>query len=122
MESIINLSEAFELAFKAGTHGGDPKTFAEAMKQDDAKFWYKAACEEIQALLDNGTWVLAKLPSGRKAIGCHWVFIIKKKADGTIERYRGRVVAKGFAQRPGFIIQKHLPLLQIGLHCVLSLP
>ena len=52
--------------------------------------------------MDNGTWELAKLPPGRKAIGCRWVFIIKKKADGSIERYRGRVVAKGFAQRPGF--------------------
>jgi transposase InsO family protein len=102
MESVINVSEAFEIAFKAGAHNGDPKTFAEAMKRDDAELWYKSACDEIQTHLDNGTWKLAKLPPGRKAIGSRWVFIIKRKADGSIERYRGRVVAKGFAQRPGF--------------------
>ena len=44
----------------------------------------------------------SKVTSRRKAIGCCWVFITKKKANGSIERYRGRVVAKGFAQRPGF--------------------
>ena len=32
MESITNLSQAFELVFKVGIHGGDPKTFAEAME------------------------------------------------------------------------------------------
>jgi hypothetical protein len=55
MESIISESEAIELAFKAGTHSEDPKTFAEAMKCDDADLWYKSACDEIQTHLDSGT-------------------------------------------------------------------
>src|SRR5215471_12011740 len=58
--------------------------------------------EEIQSLIANKTWKLAKLPPGRKAIGSRWVFVIKRKADGSIERYKGRLVAKGYAQRPGF--------------------
>jgi hypothetical protein len=99
----LALPQAFEYAFKTTiAHSTDPQTFAEAMKRPDAEQWYKAAYDEIQSLLDNGTWKLAKLPPGRKAIGSRWVFLIKRKADGSIERYKGRVVAKGYAQRPGF--------------------
>jgi hypothetical protein len=58
--------------------------------------------DEIQSLIDNGTFELVKLPSNSKAIGSRWVFRVKKKADGSIERYKARLVAKGYAQRPGF--------------------
>ena len=37
-----------------------------------------------------------------KPIGACWVLRVKRKADGSIERYKGRVVAKGYSQRPGF--------------------
>ena len=97
------LEYAFALyAFKAGSHQSDPRTFAEAMQRHDKDKWFDCAYQEIQALLDNGTWELVKLPPDRKAIGCHWVFRIKHNADGSVERYKGRVVAKGFSQRPGF--------------------
>jgi Reverse transcriptase (RNA-dependent DNA polymerase) len=43
-----------------------------------------------------------QLPPGRKAIGSRWVFKVKRNADGSIERYKARLVAQGFAQRPGF--------------------
>ena len=64
--------------------------------------WYEATQSEIQSLIKNGTWELAQLPKGRKAIGSRWVFVIKRKSDGSIERYKARFVAKGFSQRPGF--------------------
>ena len=64
--------------------------------------WYKAALDEIQSLIENGTFELVELPPGRKAIGSRWVFKVKKNADGSIERYKGRLVAQGFSQRPGF--------------------
>ncbi|KAJ3004231.1 hypothetical protein NUW54_g4915 [Trametes sanguinea] len=43
----------------------------------------------------------ADLPPGRKAIGSRWVFRVKRNADGSIEQYKGRLVTKGFSQRPG---------------------
>ena len=49
----------------------------------------------------NGTWSIVKLPPGEKAIGSRWVFKVKNNADGSIERYKARIVAKGFSQRPG---------------------
>ena len=70
--------------------------------QDGQKSQIEAGCNEIQSLLNNGTWELASLPPGRKAIGSRWVFVIKRKSDGSIDRYKARLVAKGFSQRPGF--------------------
>ena len=51
--------------------------------------------------MDNGTFEPVELPSGRKAIGCRWVFKLKRKADGAVDKYKARLVAKGFSQRPG---------------------
>jgi hypothetical protein len=55
---------------------------------------------EMEAHLQNGTWELVKLPHGRKAIGSKWVFKVKRTPDGTVERYKARLVTKGFGQRP----------------------
>lgn len=80
----------------------EPRTFAEAMTRPDAKLWWDAAAEEIASLEANGTWELVQLPVGKKAIGSCWVFKLKRNPDGSVERYKGRVVAKGYSQRPGF--------------------
>ena len=53
-------------------------------------------------MIENGTFELVQLPPGSKAIGSRWVFHVKRNADGSIERYKARVVAQGFSQRPGF--------------------
>ena len=57
--------------------------------------------EEVNALDDNVTWELAPLPEGKKAIGCKWIYKIKHNADGSISRYKDRLVAKGYAQTYG---------------------
>jgi hypothetical protein len=57
--------------------------------------------EEIEVLHKNGTWHLVPPTKGTNIIECRWVFKIKRKADGSIERYKGRLVAKGYKQRYG---------------------
>jgi hypothetical protein len=52
--------------------------------------------EEMEALHKNKTWDLVKLPNRKKLVGCKWVFTIKHKADGSVERYKVRLVAKSF--------------------------
>ena len=99
--TLLSFHDAYEAVFAAQQEEAAPKTFKEAMKRPDADQWLTAAQDEIQAHLDNGTWELVQLPPGRRAIGSRWVFKIKRQADGSIERYKGRVVAKGFSQRPG---------------------
>jgi Reverse transcriptase (RNA-dependent DNA polymerase)/gag-polypeptide of LTR copia-type/GAG-pre-integrase domain len=106
--SYLTLAEALEYAhfiaaeaLSATARSNCPRTYVEAMTRPDAQQYHEAACKEIEALLDNKTWELAKLPPGRKAIGSRWVFLIKHKADGTIDRYKARLVIQGFSQRPG---------------------
>lgn len=63
--------------------------------------WHEAIKKEIQALEENGTWTLELLPLGKKATKSKWVYKIKYKLDGEIERYRARLVAKSFTQVEG---------------------
>ena len=51
--------------------------------------------------MENDTWDLVELPSGRKTIGCKWVFKAKRDKDGKVERFKARLVAKGYAQKYG---------------------
>ena len=66
------------------------------------KKWKKAMDEEMQSLVKNHTWKLAKLPKGKKAIGCKWVYAQKEGFPSKNDvRYKARLVAKGYAQKEG---------------------
>ena len=75
-----------------------PNSVYEALKVPE---WHKATLEEYTALEKNGTWVLTKLPHGKKTVGCKWIFPIKHKASGSVDRYKAQLVAKGFTQSYG---------------------
>lgn len=63
--------------------------------------WKATMTHEFEALHTNHTWDLVHLPAGKKAIGCRWVYKIKHKADGSIERFKARLVVKGYTQQAG---------------------
>ncbi|CAL1388127.1 unnamed protein product [Linum trigynum] len=58
-------------------------------------------CAEIAALEANGTWSLAMPPHGKRIVDCKWVFKVKFKPDGSVERYKDCLIAKGFTQVEG---------------------
>jgi len=80
--------------------------------------------EEISALEKNNTWTLTKLPPGRSAVTCRWVYKLKRHLDGSIDRYRARLVARGFSQRHGLDHSETLARIllsqaaQLDLHMV----
>ena len=49
-------------------------------------------------MASNRIWNLIELPDGAKAIGCKWVFKTKKDSLGNNEKYKARLVVKGFTQ------------------------
>jgi hypothetical protein len=55
----------------------------------------------IDARRKNGTWHLVPRKSGTNIIDCKWVYKVKRKADGSIDRYKAQLVLKGFKQRYG---------------------
>ena len=57
--------------------------------------------EEINALNKNQTWELVPRPKGITLVGCKWIFNLKYKVDGTLERYKARLVVKGYTQSYG---------------------
>ena len=57
--------------------------------------------EELDTLSKNHTWDLVTLPTGKSVVGCKWIYKIKTRFDGSIERYKVCLVAKGFTQEYG---------------------
>ncbi|GJW10189.1 zinc finger, CCHC-type containing protein [Tanacetum coccineum] len=79
----------------------DPKTFDEAMKSQDVAFWKEAINDEMDSIMGNNTWVLTDLPSGCRTLGYKWIFKRKLKVDGTVEKFKARLVIQGFKQKSG---------------------
>ena len=62
--------------------------------------------DELQALDQNHTWNLEDLLNGKNVIGCKWAYKVKTHYNGCIERYKVRLVAKGFTQEYGSNYEK----------------
>lgn len=63
--------------------------------------WKQAMNDEYDALIKNETWELVEAPKDQKVIDNRWVFKVKQNSDGTIERYKARLVVPGFTQHYG---------------------
>ena len=79
----------------------EPAIVSEALHGPHSEQWREAMQEEIDSLQEHDVYELTELPRGRKAVGCKWVFKIKHNADGSVERYKARLVAQGYSQRHG---------------------
>ena len=79
----------------------EPKTVNEALYGLKAKEWIKAMEEEMESMNANQVWDLVDLSLGQKFIGNKWNLKIKRKTNGSIERYNARLVAKAYTQEDG---------------------
>jgi len=77
----------------------DPISFLEATSALDAKHWDKAIKTELNSIKKNNTWTLVDLPKGAKPISCKWIFKKKYHPNGSIEKYKAGLVAKGFTKK-----------------------
>eukprot|EP00873_Tetraselmis_striata_P010320 jgi/Tetstr1/430584/TSEL_020381.t1 len=89
-------------AFAAVTQGVDePITLKQALSGPFKEQWAQAVESEFNSLEKQGTWVVCELPEERTAIPSKWVFKVKYNADGSIARFKARLVVQGCRQRHG---------------------
>ncbi|MCO5598059.1 hypothetical protein L7F22_052149 [Adiantum nelumboides] len=79
----------------------DEISLDEALSGPEASSWHQAMDSEYQSLMANGTWQLVPAPPNRKLVTCKWLLRKKFHADGSVSRYKARLVARGFTQIPG---------------------
>jgi hypothetical protein len=80
----------------------EPQSLGEVRSRPDAAMWDSSMNEEMAALQEKGVFSLVELPLGQKALPCRWVYKVKRDEQGRVDKYKSRVVAKGFLQRSGY--------------------
>lgn len=79
----------------------EPKTYEEALAGPDAKEWQQAMKEKYDSQIERGIFEVTTLPYDYIVIPAKWVYKVKERADGSIERFKARWVAKGYMQKEG---------------------
>ncbi len=80
----------------------EPNTYDEAISDPiHRRCWREAIEEELQILGSHHLWEYEKLPNDRKVIGSKWVFKVKYHPDGSVARFKARLVAQGFSHVQG---------------------
>ena len=75
----------------------EPTSVSQAISQPH---WCEAMSTELTTLMKHGTWDLVLPPSNCTPVGCKWVFRVKRHVDGSVDRFKAHLVAKGYDQRP----------------------
>nr|QBH67417.1 retrovirus-related pol polyprotein [Ustilago esculenta] len=101
----------------------DLHTIEEAHTRTDWMQWEGAIKKELASLESNQTWELAHLPPRHTPVGSKWVFKIKLKADGAVDKYKAHLVAQGFMQHAGIDYEETFaPVLKFAtLHLLIAL-
>jgi hypothetical protein len=76
----------------------EPMGFDEDNEHDE---WKNAMEEEYESIMKNSTWELTELPKHKKPIGCKWIYKPKFKLDGSVDKYKARLVSKEYSQIEG---------------------
>ena len=101
-DELTEEEEAAMIAYAAQHDIPIPENYNEAINDPHYGHKWKEAIEfEIGQLLVNNTWKEDVYPEGANLISTKWVFTLKFNADGTLERFKARLVARGFTQQYG---------------------
>jgi hypothetical protein len=76
----------------------EPSSYEEAAEK---KMWQDAMIEEYQSIMKNNVWDIVLRPKEKSVITSKWLYKIKHVADGSIEKFKAKFVARGFSQKEG---------------------
>jgi hypothetical protein len=92
----------------------EPVSFQDAKSRPDWSLWWNAMVKEIEAIIQNQTWELTDLPQGKRVIPLKWVFKIKRDAQGNFDKYKARIVVRGYSQIAGLDFEETFaPVIRI---------
>ena len=86
-------------------------SFNEVLNSPNRDEWMNALQEEMSSMQNNNVWELVDLPPRRKTIGNKWVLKVKRKVDGSIDRFKAHLVAKGYTQQEGIDYEDSFSLM-----------
>ena len=95
------IEKSFDQDFRTYMLKGEPQTYKEAVNSTEGLMWKKVIDSEIESILYNHTWELVDLPPGCKPLSSKLIFKRKRNVDGSINKYKSRLVIKGFKQTKG---------------------
>ena len=79
-----------------------PKDYSSAIDHPEySRQWRDAVTDELEKLFGLGTFEYTELPPGKETVDTKWVFTIKSTPTGLVDRFKARLVARGFSQRAG---------------------
>ena len=92
----LRISKLFGPNFISYVIESELQTFKEVMSTPKVQMWKETIYSEIKSILSNHTWELTKLPPCGKPIWSKWIFKRKLKPDGSIDKYKVKLIAKGY--------------------------
>nr|GEY77301.1 ribonuclease H-like domain-containing protein [Tanacetum cinerariifolium] len=98
-EEVTTFEENVFSEVDSGNDADSSNDFVATQNEEVATFEENVFSDEMDALLRNGTWELVDIPEGKIAIGSKWIYKIKFRSSGEIDRYKARLVAQGFGQK-----------------------
>ena len=111
---ITRILTSFDEDFFTYFVEGDLSSFKEAIDSSKSPFWKEAIDSEIKSIMEN-TWTLPHLPPRCKHVSCKWVFKKKLRPDGTVDKYKARLVTKSFTQQKGIdFFDTYSPVIRIS--------
>ena len=91
--------------FVSGTTSNpkEPRSYREAVDPNNPNSpeWIAAINAELDSLQEHGTWEYVPRPKDKPIVSCKWVWHVKVKSNGSVERFKARLVARGFTQTHG---------------------
>ena len=101
IEEISNYTEHCFMTESLTSESDEPKSPSEALNSKHSDQWKEAMDSEYSSSLKNETWELVPPPEGKNIVGSRWILKVKRNADGSLDRYKARLVAQGYSQTKG---------------------